>query len=284
MVTPLQKHHGAHGGLIALFVLITTVIVVITSKPHSAAPPAPVKPAAAVAEPIAEPPAPTPAPKPTPTPTPRDVSRANHAEGTLSYEPHRTHHVAVPVYGWLQRTVKEGRRVRAGETLGVIYSPEVYLTTADVIAQLREYKSPEQLDAARLRLLRWGMRREQLAAIQASRRPTAELPLIARVTGTVVAVQGEPNQFVDPNAGLELVTITDPTYAVLYADVDAATADKLALGMTGRVKVAGRTYTAPIGYIARRAEDGKKTVRFDLHDPTMRFRAETPATVDLAAR
>ena len=281
MVTPLQKHHGAHGGLIALFVLVTTVIVVITSKPHrDAAPPAPVKPAAAVAEPITEPPP----PPPPPAPRPRDVARANHAEGTLSYEPHRTHHVGVPVYGWLQRTVKEGRRVRAGETLGVIYSPEVYLTTADVIAQLREYKSPEQLDATRMRLLRWGMRREQLAAIQASGRPSAALPLIARVTGTVVAVQGEPKQIVDPNAGLELVTITDPTYAVFYADLDAATADKLALGMTGRVKVAGRTYTAPIGYIARRADEGKKTVRFDLHDPTMKFRAEMPAVVDVAVK
>ncbi len=283
MVTPLQKHHGAHGGLIALFVLVTTVIVVVTSKPHrDAAPPAPVKPAAAVAEPIAEPPPPP--PPPAPTPPPRDVARATHAEGTLSYESHRTHHVGVPVYGWLQRTVKEGRRVRAGETLGVIYSPEVYLTTADVIAQLREYRSPEQLDAARMRLLRWGMRREQLAAVQASGKPSAELPLIARVTGTVVAVQGEPKQFVEPNAGLELVTVTDPTYAVFYADLDAATVDKLALGMTGRVKVAGRTYTAPIGYIARRADDGKKTVRFDLHDPAMKFRAEMPATVDVAVK
>jgi hypothetical protein len=199
----------------------------------------------------------------------------------LSYEQHRTHHVGVPVYGWLQRTAMQGRRVRAGETLGVIYSPEVYLTTSEVIAQLRDYRSPEQLDAARLRLLRWGMRREQLAAVQASRHPTAALPLIARVTGTVVAVQGDAKQFVDPNAGLELVTITDPTYAVLYVDFDAATADKLALGATGRVKVAGHTYAAPIGYIARRAEDGKKTVRFDLHDPAMRFRADMAATVDL---
>ena len=276
MVTPLHKHHGAHGGLIALFVLITTVIVVLTSKPQreTAPPPPPAQPAAA-AQPIAEPPAPKPAP------APREVTRTTHVEGTLSYEQHRTHHVGVPVYGWLQRRVAVGRRVRAGETLGIIYSPEVYLTTVDVLAQLRNYQSPEQLDAVRLRLLRWGMRREQLAAVQTSQHPTSELPLIARVTGTVVAVQGEPKQFVDPNAGLELVTITDPTYAVLYVDIDAATVDQLALGMKRNVKVAGRTYAAPIGYIARRAEDGKKTVRFDLHDPAMRFRADMPATVDL---
>ena len=281
MVTPLHKHHGAHGGLIALLVLVTTVIVIVTSRPHREPVPAPItKPAAAAAQPIAEPPPPPPAP---PAP-PREVPRAVHVEGTLSYEQHRTHHVGVPVYGWLQRTVAVGRHVRAGETLATIYSPEVYLTTVDVIAQIRDYRSPEQLDAVRTRLLRWGMRREQLAAIQASRHPSAALPLIARVTGTVVAVQGEPKQFVDPNAGLELVTITDPTYAVLYVDIDAAAADKLALGKTGTVKVAGRTYTAPIGYIARRVEDGKKTVRFDLHDPTMQFRAETPATVDVALR
>ena len=279
MVTPLHKHHGTHGGLLALAVVIASAFIVLTSKPHrEAPPPQPLVAPAAAAQPIAEPPTPPPAP------APREVSRATHAEGTLSYEQRRTHHVGVPVYGWLQRTATVGRRVRAGETLGTIYSPEVYLTTTEVVAQLRDYRSPEQLDTARVRLLHWGMRREQLAAVQASRRPSAALPLIARVTGTVVAVQGEPKQLVDPNAGLALVTITDPTYAVLYVDIDAAAADRLSLGATGRVKVAGRTYAAPVGYIAHRAEDGKKTVRFDVHDPGMRFVADTPATVDLPAR
>lgn len=280
-MTSLPKHRGQHGGLIALIVLASTITVVLFTQPKKPAPPPP-----PVARPQATLPAPRP-PEPVPPPSPappRDRTKVT-ATGKVGFDSHRTHHVDVPVYGWLQkpRASSIGRRIRAGETLGVIYSPEVYLTSVDVVEQVKNYASPDALDVARGRLLRWGMRKDQLIAIEQALKPTAQLPLIARVSGTVVA---EPvtTPLVDPNAGVELFTITDPTYAVIYVDMPVADVASLVVGMPAKVTIDGmaRPLTAPIGYISRRVEDGTRTVRFDLHDNALRFTPGATATIVIA--
>ncbi len=279
MVTPLKKHRGQHGGLIALVVLASTIAVVIFTQPKKPAPPppAPPRPAASIPAPRAPEP-----PPPPPAPAPRERGNIT-TSGTVSFDERRTHHVAIPVYGWLQkpRASSIGRRIRAGETLGVIYSPEVYMTTSDVVAQVKNYTNPDALDAARVRLLRWGMRREQLVAIEQAQKPSAELPLIARVSGTVVAEAELANPLVDPNAGVELFTITEPTYAVMYIDMPVADAARVKLAMPAKVTIEGitRPVTATIGYISRRVEDGTRTVRFDLHDPGLAFKPGAKASV-----
>ena len=280
-MTSLPKHRGQHGGLIALIVLAATITVVVFTQPEKPAPPPP-----PVARPQATLPAPRP-PEPVPPPPapPRDRTKIT-ATGTVSFDGRRTHRVEVPVYGWLQkpRTSSIGRRIRAGETLAVIYSPEVYLTSAEVVDQVKNYASPEALDTARVRLLRWGMRKDQLVAIEQALKPTAELPLIARVSGTVVAEPVLATPLVDPTAGVELFTITDPTYAVIYIDMPVADVASLALGKTARVAIDGmaRPVLAPIGYISRRVEDGTRTVRFDLHDPALRFTPGAKASLVIA--
>jgi len=276
MMTSLPKHRGQHGGLIALIVLALTITVVVFTQPEKPAPPPP-----PVARPQATLPAPRP-PEPLPPRPPKDLTKIT-ATGKVGYDMHRTHHVDVPVYGWLQkpRPSSIGRRIRAGDTIAVIYSPEVYLTTADVVAQIQSYTSPETLDRARNQLLRWGMRADQLVAIEQTRRATAALPLIARVSGTIVAEPVLPGPLVDPTAEGELFTITDPTYAVIYIDMPADEVAVLALGMKAKATVDGiaRPLTAPIGYISRRVEDGTRTVRFDLHDPSLRFVPGAKASV-----
>ena len=294
MVTPLKKHRGQHGGLIALLVLAATVTVVVVTQPHKPAPVAPLapRPQASAISTTPKPPERPPLPPialtdriKTAVVAERELPRQITVTGETSYNGSLTAHVGVPVAGWLQkaRPVSLGRRIRAGETLAVIYSPEVYLTTATVIAQIRDYRSPEELDAARVRLLRWGMRKEQLIEIESSGRPQGALPLIARVSGIVVAEPALPGPLVEPNAGTELFTITDPTYGALYVDIAAADAARAQLGMAARVTVDGiaQPVTAPIGYISRRVEDGKRTVRFDLHDRALAFKAGAAAKVVL---
>ena len=283
MVTPLQKHHGQHGPVIAFLLLVAATAVVWTTQPRKPAPAAvePAKPAPAVA-PLASTPA-----EPIETAPPVAVpARDLVARGEVSFDERRTAHVRTPVYGWLHkaRQSSAGRKIRAGETLAVVYSPEVYLTTATDVAELRTFSSQENLDAVRVQLLRWGMRREMLAEIEKAMRPQATLPIIARVSGTVVAEKGAAEELVDPTDGVEMFTITDPSYASLYVDVPAAVAARASLGMRGRVTISGMTQpvTAPIGYISRHEEDGKRTVRFDLHAAGVTFAPGAQADVRVA--
>jgi hypothetical protein len=134
-----------------------------------------------------------------------------------------------------------------------------------------------------MRLLRWGMRQEQVTRIERSLTPVAALPIIARVTGKVVVDRGGARQLIDPWSE-DLMTITDPAYASVYVRVPEADAALLAVGQPTRVRLANspKPMTAPIGYISRSVEGGMKTVRVDLHPVRLAMPPAVEATIELA--
>jgi len=291
-VTPLKKHHGHNGGLVALGMLAVTSAVVWTTQPHGppgGKPAEKAKPAKVVAAPA---PAAMAASVPNPAPLTSfdlasriktvivgegDCRRIVTATGQSTFDEKRTNHVATPVSGWLKKTRAKSlaRRVQSGETLGVIYSAEVYLATTSLIDQVKNFHSQELLDAERMRLYRWGMLRPQIARIEQTQKPEGVLPLVARVPGIVVAEEGSPSQFVEAGS-MELFTITDPSYAWVYVDLLAADAARVSVGMPAKLTVEGikQPVTANIAYVYRRVEDGKRAVRFDVFSPYLRVRPE----------
>ncbi len=288
-ITPLKKSPGHHGPLIAILMLVATTTVVWTA--HQGRKPAPGLHAA------------VPSPGTTTTrldPTPpvaepeRTVALDDRAPlvalGTVSFDELRTSHVTVPVHGWLEKKRPSSlrRTVRAGDTLATIYSPEVYLTTTSIVNQLRDFHGQGPLDQDRMRLLRWGMLRPTLARIEAGRAPQAGLPLIARVTGTVVAEATPERPLVEPATGLELFTITDPAYRWVFVDVPEAAAARLAVGTSARLAIEGiaRPVTAKVAYVYRHAEDGMRRVRLELYSPRIAIEPGSPvkATLQLDAR
>jgi Cu(I)/Ag(I) efflux system membrane fusion protein len=215
----------------------------------------------------------------------REMLRVISARGAVTFHEDRTHHVRSPVAGILVKTRASslGRQIRAGETLGVVYSLEVYFATVDLLSQLRDFTGQELLDRERLRLLRWGMRQQQITRIEQAMRPAAALPLIARETGTVVVERGGARLLIDPWSDV-VMTITDPTYASIYVSVPAADAELLAVGRPTRVTLANQAkpMTAPIGYISRAVTSGMKTVRVDLHPVRLAMPPQVDATIELA--
>jgi len=255
-VTPLKKPDH-HGGLLALAVLITMIVVLWISHSRSGPTAAVPKPQASVATKVEQP-----ALQPVEPNLPvelvvvgdRDVARRVVATGPVSYDGARTSRVVAPVSGLLRDTTR-GRTVRAGETVGMLYSLEVLGATRDLIFQVREFRSQAALDEERQRLYRWGMRREMVAAIEQTGRPQAALPLISRVSGTVVVRKQLETPFVE--RGDEILTVSEPGAAWLYVEAPADDAALAQLGMRGSVKIDGiaRSVTAPIAYISRRVEE-----------------------------
>lgn len=287
-VTPLPPHRGQHAGLIAFGLLAATTTVVWTTQPsHELEPDMPPRPALAATERV-ESQTLRPIELGTSVGTwavaERPIERTVGGTAPVTFDEKRTHHVRIPVAGWFEKTraASVGRTVRAGETIGVVYSPEVYFTTLALLSELRDFRGQTFVDAERIRLLRWGMRQEQLTRIEKSMKPSSELPIIARVTGKVVFEQGKTKQLVDPSMG-DLFTITDPAYATIYIEIPTADAEAFALGDAARVTLAGAKAprSGTVGYISRSIERGEKTLRVDLHPYGGRMPPAVEATVDL---
>lgn len=286
-VKPLPKHHGQHGGLMALGLLVAAGIVVwVTHPPAVEHEPPPSQPPAVHLPPVpTRLPAATLAPVPeTPVIAPSLPTRVT-ASGFVSLDERRTTHVGVPVAGLLEkkRATSVGRWIRQGETLATIYSPEVYLTATDLLGELRDFESQEAVDRERIRLLRWGMPRPTLARIEQTMKPQLGLPLVARTPGIVVAEQGEQRRMIDPGSGFELFTVTDPAYTWVFIELPNADAARTKVGMAAKLTVEGiaRPITAKVAYVYRRSEDGKRTVRFDVYSPRVTLKPDAHVTAEL---
>jgi membrane fusion protein, copper/silver efflux system len=284
--SPLPPHRGRHAGIVALGLLGAATGVAWVSRTHDPTPDfvTPRRPAVASIEsqlaPITVDESTSTAPV-----EERSIPHVVVASGAVTYDHHRTNHVFSPVTGVFVKTrpSSHGRVVRAGETLGSIYSLEVWLATVDLLAELKDFQSQEKLDQQRMRLQRWGMRRDRVAKLEQAMVPSAELPVIARVSGTVVVEQnaGAQRMLVDPSMG-EVMTITDPAYATVYVEVPANDAELLRIDAPAQVSIGSqRPVTAPIGYIAPTVVDGSTMVRVDLHPYKAKMPPAATANIEL---
>lgn len=293
-VSPLHKHHGQHGGLLALGVLASATAVVWATSPrepahpHAATTTSDLGPAAQRAAPpkaavaaVAHDPERTPPAQLERDPAirtavvgERDFAPRITASGFASYDEQRTTHLGAPVAGWMQKTRASslGRNVKQGETLAVIYSPEVYLASIDLIKEVANFHSQEDLNRVRYQLLRWGMPRAMLDRIEQTQKPTGILPLVVRYPGVVVAEQGERGQLVEPYGGREYFTVTPGAFAWAFVDVAEADASRVKVGTKAQLTIQGvrKPLLTPVSYVWRRGEDGMRKVRFDIYNPGMR--------------
>jgi len=288
-VTPLKRHPGSHGGLIAALVLVATTVVVWSAHPRASISsvavklPAKLGVSAMPGKVEAAPTAFTLSHGVATAPVRElEVRRQITATGFTGYDETRTHRLQVPVSGWLQkvRTSSVGRQVRPGEPLATIVSPEVYLATAAVVEQVKDFKSQALLDEQRYRLRRFGMPMPNMQRIESQQRPEAVLPLVSRIAGTVVKEEGSPKGLVEPGP---MFTITDPARAWVFVELDAADAALVHEGAPATLTIEGATrpVTAPIAYVFRRVEDGKRSVRFDIYSPQLAIQPERAVKAEL---
>jgi hypothetical protein len=281
MLTSLPKHRGANGPVIAFFILATTTAVVIFTQPKKAPvlheDSLPVAPLVAAPDPLPAASLPAPAPTTPAVPAAKTVS----GTGLIGYDEYKTSHLSAPVAGWLEKTRAKslGRSVRAGETLGVVYSLDVYLTSVDVLARMKQGPSAE-LDGARTQLLRWGMPPWTLTKMQKTGVPERTVPLIARVSGNVVAE--EAGRVVDPTDGVEYFTITDPTKYWLYIEVPADDAARVKVDAATTIMIEGREkpVSGRVGYVYRRVEGGMRSLRIEIQSRTP-LRVGSTATAEI---
>jgi RND family efflux transporter MFP subunit len=186
-----------------------------------------------------------------------------------------------------------GERVRKGEILVELFSPEFLTMQSEFIQAEERFKalngdSQERVTAkliyesARRRLTVIGVSEEELVRLAEGHEPATLLPVRSPLNGTLLQGQLRPGEYV--NVGAELFTVADLSRLWVIADVFEHDLSLVATGQIGTVTVTpypSEKFKARLVTIYDIVDDKSRTVktRFEVDNPGYRLKPEMFATV-----
>ena len=204
--------------------------------------------------------------------------------------------VSPKISGWVEALhVKyEGARVRAGQPLFELYSPELVSTQEEYLLALRnrerlagtgaEEDAERLVEAARRRLAYWDITAEQVRRLEETGEPQRTLTFYAPASGTVTETSVTEGQQVQ--AGQTLMRLTDLSTLWLMADVyeqDLAWVDVGTPAVIELPYAPGQPRTGRVSYLYDRLDPQARTVqaRIAVPNPGGRLKPGMYATVTL---
>lgn len=204
--------------------------------------------------------------------------------------------VSPKISGWIEKlhVDYDGARVRRGQPLLEIYSPELVSTQEEYLLALRNAQrlagTPAAADAERLveaarrRLSYWDISEEQVRRLEETGKPQKTLTLYAPASGTVTGkyvIQGQ-----QVTAGQTLIELADLSRIWLMVDVHEQDLPWVRPGARASIELPydpGTTLTGTVDYIYDTINPETRTVqaRITLPNPGLRLKPGMYATVNL---
>ena len=229
----------------------------------------------------------------------REVSREIRTVGVLDYNETRMAYASTRISGWIEDLHIDftGIKVREGDELLSIYSPELvtaqeeYLTALKSIEELQntEYvelrKSVERtLTAAKSKLELYGLTLSQIEDIRNRGEVSTTLPLFAPIAGTVVHMNVGQGQHV--NKGMNLYRIADLSTLWIMADVYEYELPWIYMGQAVEItaqSMPGLTFSGKVSYIYPFFHTQTRTqkVQIEVANPTGRLRPGMYVTLQI---
>lgn len=229
----------------------------------------------------------------------REVSRDIRTVGVLDYNETRMAYASTRISGWIEDLHIDftGIKVRKGDELLSIYSPELvtaqeeYLTALKSVAELKdtEYvelrKSVEQtLTAAKSKLELYGLTLSQIEDIRDRGEVRTTLPLFAPMAGTVVHMNVTQGQHV--NKGTNLYRIADLNSLWIMADVYEYELPWIYMAQAVEItaqSMPGVTFSGQVTYIYPffDAQTRTQKVQIEVANPTGRLRPGMYVTLQI---
>ena len=226
----------------------------------------------------------------------RKVEVRIRAVGKIVYDETRLSDVSVKFRGWIDRLSanRMGQRVRKGETLFTLYSPELYSAQEEFLGALASQlaaagtSAPDRadylVDASRERLRLWDLRDWQIDGIVAKGSPLEHIPVISPVTGVVIEKNVVEGAAVEP--GMRLYRIAGLETVWVEAEVYESELPLVSVGQQARVVLPylpDKGYHGRISFIYPYLDDETRTgrVRIELANPDLELRPDMFADVEL---
>ena len=221
----------------------------------------------------------------------RNVSHHIRAVGQIKVDETRLADVNLRMSGWVHRLLVEetGQRVRKGQTLFTLYSPEVYAAQREYLTALKREGTAGSATAEltraseqRLRLL--GMSDAQLRELQRRGEAWENVPVVSPSTGYVIdkdIVEGGRIE-----AGTRVYRIADLSRLWIDADVYESDLELVAEGQPVTVTlpyVPGRAFPGRVDYVYPTLSGTTRTgrVRVVLKNPDLALKPEMYADVEI---
>ncbi len=219
----------------------------------------------------------------------RDLSHTRRAVGRVVPDETRLVDVNLRFSGWVRRLNADftGREVRAGEVLFTLYSPDLYTAEREYLEALeasRQLTEPaararavELADAARRRLLLWGVSPTEVAELERLRAASDERAVRSPASGVVLEKAMVEGAKVEAGTMVYRIAPLDPIWVL--ADVYQYELPLLGVGRRAEVRlpygdappVAGRvTYLYPV----LEGESRTASVRIEVPNPGLRLKPE----------
>lgn len=196
--------------------------------------------------------------------------------GRVAVDETRIHHVHSKFEGYVEKLYVDavGARVRRGQPLLAIYSPELVATQQEYLlafraqARLAEGGVPsaargglDLLEAARQRLLLWDIRAEDIARLEEEGRAARTLDLHADAVGFVVEKTAFPGVRVMPEDSL--YTIADLSRVWVLADVYESDLASIRRGIRGGIEAGafpGRRWSGVVTFVSPTLDPRTRTI------------------------
>jgi Cu(I)/Ag(I) efflux system membrane fusion protein len=231
--------------------------------------------------------------------TRRPFVRTLRTVGRVTADETRLHHVHTKISGWVEHlhVSATGEKVRAGQPLLTIYSPELLATQEEYLLALRTRvglreealpgvtrRADDLVESARRRLLLFDMTPDQIAAIE--RRGAAErtVTLHAPISGHVLTRNVTHGQKIDPDTAL--LDIADLSRVWVMAAIYEYELPYVRLGQAARMTlsyVPGRAFDGRVALIYPVLEERTRTaqVRLEFANTNLDLRPGMYADVEI---
>lgn len=219
--------------------------------------------------------------------------------GRVAVDERRIHHVHTKIEGWVEmlEVNATGEKVRRGQPLLSIYSPELLATQEEYLLALREQRrsqgtplpdlarrNDELLESARRRLILYDLTEEQIARLAETGQASRTVTLYAPISGYVMARNVAHGQKIDSNTNL--LDIADLSEVWVIASIYEYELPFVRAGQEAAMSLSylpGKRYRGRVGLIYPVLEGATRTVqvRLEFPNPDMALRPEMYADIEL---
>ena len=207
--------------------------------------------------------------------------------GRVTFDERRAAQVSAYTAGRIERLLVNftGDTVRRGQTVGTIYSPDLYATQQEYLLAIANRARMERagftgartaasdlVDSTRRRLLLSGMTAAQIAQLERSGKPIFATNVISPVSGVVTRKLAVEQQYVAQ--GQPILEVADLSQVWVEADIyeqqlpDVSVGDRVEITAAG---VPGQTFTGRVSFIVPVLAGATRTarVRIDISNPRL---------------